>query len=793
MKLEVVDNLSYVEDGNAYEIRLNIETLRLDYGQTGVSQSVKCRCWGKEGTNAAVAQSCYWAVYLRNGTTYTYKTRNTTLSNAERTLTVSGISTAYQAIAVYALSTSPGTGNTAPTSYIAKAEIPIVVNGEQGAQGEGYSIVTTPSQLMYDPNTSQFVGGSSITFQAMLNGANYTGAANSLLVWQVNSDGTSPSSPAGTGTSSVTISSASASYAAYKGELYVASVKVAVVYVPINRYGVNGINGTPGHVGRFYYYAGVFDGTPSHYSMEQTQAPYVKASNGIFYMLDNQGVEPTGGTMTASQEPTASGQTQWSVMSSEQQYYIAKAVFGEYAQFGSFIFNGDWMLSTKGTLSLGATAVGIYSTSNATADYITMFKTRGAGDYTIKFNLSMEYVSSSLYVIVSKVKTGNTSSTWTVRKSYTSAGEKSFSVTLEANTIYYILASRGSSTGIPAANISMPALTAPSNYLYFDTNYPAEKEYSLYIVNTIANSTKSMNAAPLSLKAGITYMFTFTISNYKDTGSGGSLDFYVMTYQGYNNLHSMTVARNGTFRTMFTPSSDVSVCCGTQTTANVTATVSCCAVTAMFFPQYAVDGRNGLTIQQDGIFKGSIDVTKMTMKGNDFITDLAPGYVKFTSIKNPLSWLSIGEDGEGMSLKMTDRKGILIWNISSNGIGRITQGTAGWEEVKLKFISTERSQVTVQSIWDLKEVECTTYYIYHGAWTEIGGSRIWENNDDLYDGTLHTSNVSKSENYVSDGWYAKPNHSIFEYAMSHGGQYGLPIIWVLDGKNSSEDNVLFNT
>lgn len=127
-------SVTTIHDGIVYEIKLNIETLRLDYGQTGVSQSVKCRCWAKEGTNAAVAQSCYWAVYLRNGTTYTYKTRNTTLSNAERTLTVSGISTAYQAIAVYALSTSPGTGNTAPTSYIAKAEIPIVVNGENAVR-----------------------------------------------------------------------------------------------------------------------------------------------------------------------------------------------------------------------------------------------------------------------------------------------------------------------------------------------------------------------------------------------------------------------------------------------------------------------------------------------------------------------------------------------------------------------------------------------------------------------------------------------------------------------------------
>lgn len=107
--------------------------------------------------------------------------------------------------------------------------------------------------------------------------------------------------------------------------------------------------GQRGKTGRFYYYDEEYDNTKT-YTMALTQAPYVKLGNN-FYMLDNQGVEPEGGTMTVTGvSPDTVGQTKWTLMASEQKYYIAKAVFGDMAQFGAFCVNGDWHISTYGRI-----------------------------------------------------------------------------------------------------------------------------------------------------------------------------------------------------------------------------------------------------------------------------------------------------------------------------------------------------------------------------------------------------------------------------------------------------------
>lgn len=105
-----------------------------------------------------------------------------------------------------------------------------------------------------------------------------------------------------------------------------------------------------GHTGRFYYYAGMYD--PSvEYRMDDTQAPYVKCRDGNFYMLDFGGRENVSGTSLDDDPsyPEFRDGNPWTLMRSTMQYYIAKAVFGEYAGFGSFIINGDWLISTKGT------------------------------------------------------------------------------------------------------------------------------------------------------------------------------------------------------------------------------------------------------------------------------------------------------------------------------------------------------------------------------------------------------------------------------------------------------------
>ena len=123
--------------------------------------------------------------------------------------------------------------------------------------------------------------------------------------------------------------------------------------IQVVKYGTNGQSIT-GHTGRFFYYAGEYNGVPGSYAMQETQGPYVKVTNGTaveFWMLDFKGVEPASFPFPATQAPSdETTQTQWTKMSSQQQYYIARAFFGPYANLGSFIINNDWMISQFGVL-----------------------------------------------------------------------------------------------------------------------------------------------------------------------------------------------------------------------------------------------------------------------------------------------------------------------------------------------------------------------------------------------------------------------------------------------------------
>lgn len=131
-------------------------------------------------------------------------------------------------------------------------------------------------------------------------------------------------------------------------------------YFCIGRRGDDGqsVTGPAGKTGRFYYYAGDYS-TAGNYQIEATQAPYVKYQGG-FWMLDNKGVEPSSLPWPANGTPgtPSTSSSPWTKMTSEQQYYIAKAFFGEYAKLGSFIINGDWMISQYGVI--------YYSTGEAT-------------------------------------------------------------------------------------------------------------------------------------------------------------------------------------------------------------------------------------------------------------------------------------------------------------------------------------------------------------------------------------------------------------------------------------------
>lgn len=113
-----------------------------------------------------------------------------------------------------------------------------------------------------------------------------------------------------------------------------------------------------GDIHRFYYYAGEWEDTAlkgnvvtdleapffSYTTLDANNNPVV--SYWVFNPQEN-GLY-TWSEMGAPRESTTSNPSAWVEMISEFKYMITQAIFGEYAQFGSAIINGDWLLSTHG-------------------------------------------------------------------------------------------------------------------------------------------------------------------------------------------------------------------------------------------------------------------------------------------------------------------------------------------------------------------------------------------------------------------------------------------------------------
>lgn len=104
-----------------------------------------------------------------------------------------------------------------------------------------------------------------------------------------------------------------------------------------------------GKIGRFFYYAGAWEDFAStdSFLVNDAQAPYFYYNNN--YWVFN---PETNGTYTKQDMGTpSSSSSNWQLMTSDFKYIITDAIFGSYAHFGSFIINGDWMISTNGTIN----------------------------------------------------------------------------------------------------------------------------------------------------------------------------------------------------------------------------------------------------------------------------------------------------------------------------------------------------------------------------------------------------------------------------------------------------------
>lgn len=100
-----------------------------------------------------------------------------------------------------------------------------------------------------------------------------------------------------------------------------------------------------GKIGRFFYYAGAWNDFAStdSFLVNDAQAPYF-AYNSNYWVFNPE----TNGTYTKQDMGTPSSSSpNWNLMTSDFKYIITEAIFGSYAHFGSWVFNGDYMLSEK--------------------------------------------------------------------------------------------------------------------------------------------------------------------------------------------------------------------------------------------------------------------------------------------------------------------------------------------------------------------------------------------------------------------------------------------------------------
>ena len=218
--------------------------------------------------------------------------------------------------------------------------------GYDGPRGNAYTLKTSPSQLLYNPNTSNWVGASTFTVIRLNNGAEVT--TGSLVVSAVTTSGFSVDVDPVSGTTTYPKNNIFQNYVRFDIKWKDDNNNViASASVPIVKYGQNGGPGSTGHVGRWYYFDGEYSSTKT-YTIQDTQAPYVyKVINNVktFFMLDNAANGSVNGSWSGRDPETYHAGNPWTPMASEQQYYIAKAFFGDSAYLGSFIINGDWMIS----------------------------------------------------------------------------------------------------------------------------------------------------------------------------------------------------------------------------------------------------------------------------------------------------------------------------------------------------------------------------------------------------------------------------------------------------------------
>lgn len=135
--------------------------------------------------------------------------------------------------------------------------------------------------------------------------------------------------------------------------VYTDTTKNTTKYFLVAAKGKDGTNGQPGHIGRWYEYYGDVTSTAATLSNTDDHGWFIKKGDYFYMLITDSGVSKS----TTTAPSTATSNEFWDYMGGDRKYYIGEAFFGDYAHLGSFVINGDWMISQYGYLYVSASDV----------------------------------------------------------------------------------------------------------------------------------------------------------------------------------------------------------------------------------------------------------------------------------------------------------------------------------------------------------------------------------------------------------------------------------------------------
>lgn len=403
----------YGEDGKSYYIEKNIDSIHIPTDIDSVSVHVRAMVYCRIGQGQEEEYPCFWAIYKRYGNSferiYYQASKSYFVSLSGLPVSSNTSDSNYTEAVVVVCSNSALDGAdlqyVLPSSYVAKEEFPVIKDGDTGPNGDDavtYDILPSVSVISADSNgivstgaievaAYRIVGttrrnlnlGGFVPIDIQGNPAPHYYAEYSVdgREWEKCSSWESGTPLLHRYTSGVpsTVVKATTDGIALrlKHSSDANTVLKEIPPIKVVKDGAAGPQGSTGHTGRFYFYAGEYNEENGIYRIEPTQAPYVKFTgpddnNNMqtgFFMLDNGGEEPPSTNWPTDGHPTGPTfktgvSSPWSKMQSEHQYYIARAFFGENAYLGSFIINGDWMISQYGTYKPDANTTIVINENN---------------------------------------------------------------------------------------------------------------------------------------------------------------------------------------------------------------------------------------------------------------------------------------------------------------------------------------------------------------------------------------------------------------------------------------------